>query len=136
MANKTYEFLDHTADLKIKVYGSSLTEVFENSVLAVSEYLSPDKAVESRKLKTVQVQGQDQESLLYNFLEELLYLIDAEGFIAAKAEVTLRGNNLMAEISGDEVSKYGLKQIKAPTYAEMEIKKDAGRWIAQFVLDV
>ncbi len=136
MVNNAYEFLDHTADLKIKVYGSSLTEVFENSVLAVSEYLSPDKAVESRKLKTVQVQGQDQESLLYNFLEELLYLIDAEGFIAAKAEVTLRGNNLMAEISGDEASKYELKQIKAPTYAEMEIKKEGNGWTAVFVLDV
>src|SRR3989338_2523153 len=131
-----YEFLDHTADIKIKVQGLDLGEIFENSVLAVSEYLSPEKKIESRRIKIINVQGSDTPALLYNFLEELLYLIDAAVFSPAKAKVVMRGNNLQAEISGDDAGNYHLQQIKAPTYAEMEVKKYGDGWIAQFVLDV
>ncbi|MDP3882051.1 MAG: archease [Nanoarchaeota archaeon] len=131
-----YEFLDHTADIKVKISGKDLTEVFENSVLALSEYLSSEKKIESKKVKVINVQGSDTSALLYNFIEEILYLIDSEGFAPARAKVILRGNNLQAEISGDTTLHYHLQQIKAPTYAEMEIKKDQEGWIAQFVLDV
>jgi SHS2 domain-containing protein len=136
MKRRPYEFIDHTADIKVKVHGADLTEIFENSVLAISEYLSPERKIESKRIKTINVQGLDIKALLYNLIEELLYLIDAESFAPASASLILRGNNLKAEVSGDNSSKYHLKQIKAPTYAEMEIKKLDNQWIAQFVLDV
>src|SRR3989344_2380867 len=105
-----YEFLDHTADIKLRVYGKDLGEMFENSVLAISEYLSPEKRISGKKIKIVNVQGSDMSSLLYNFIEEILYLIDAQGFAPARAKVSLRGNNLQAEISGNDASDYHLKQ--------------------------
>jgi len=134
--NKNYEFLEHTADIKIKVYGKLLNDIYENAVLAISEYISKEKKVESKKIKIINISGIDNNSLLYNFLEEIVYLIDAENFVVAKAKVNLRGNNLQAEFSGDDANKYALQQIKAATYAEMEIKKTKDNWEAQFVLDV
>ncbi len=131
-----FEFMEHTADLKIRVRGKTLDEIFENAALAVSQYLSPDKKIEVKKVKIINVQGADSQSLLSNFLDELLYLLDAEGFAVAKAKVTLRGNNLKAELSGDDASKYAIKEIKAATYAEMYIKKSGNEWEAQFVMDV
>jgi SHS2 domain-containing protein len=132
-----YEFLEHTADIKVKVYGETLAEVFENVVLAVSEHVSRGEKIKSNKMKVIDVSGKDNESLLYNFIDEMLYLIDAENFVPSKAAVTLRGKNLRAEISGDDAGNYsGLDHIKAATYAEMYVKKTEDGWEAQFVIDV
>lgn len=131
-----FEFLDHTADIKVRVHGRTLNEIFANSVKAISQYVSGDQKIESKKGKVMEVKGTDNESLLYNFIDEILYLIDAEYFIPVKAEITLRGNNLKAELYGDSTKKYNLDHIKSATYAEMSIKKLKDTWEAIFVLDV
>ena len=135
-STKPFEFLDHTADIKVKVQGATLNEIFENSVKAISQYISGNQKIESKKGKVIEVKGTDNESLLYNFIDEILYLIDAESFIPVKATVLLRGNNLKAELYGDSTKKYNLDHIKAATYAEMTIKKINDNWEAVFVLDV
>jgi SHS2 domain-containing protein len=134
--DKEFEFLEHTADIKIRVTGRTLNDIFENSVKAISQYVSGNQKIESKKGKVIEVSGSDMESLLYNFLDEILYLIDAESFLPIKAEVTLRGNNLKAELYGDSTKGKSLDHIKAPTYAEMSIKKVNSSWEAIFVLDV
>ena len=132
-----YKFLKHTADIKFQVYGKTLNEIFENAVLAVSEYISRGAKIKSAKGKVIEVAGTDIENLLYNFLDELIYLLDAENFIVVKSEVFIRGNNLRAELFGDDVSNYkGLDPIKAATYSEMYVKKTADGWEAQVVMDV
>ena len=132
-----YRFLEHTADIKFQANGKTLNEVFENSALAVSNYLSRGEAIKSAKCKIINLSGNDLESLFYNFLDELLYLLDAENFIVAKAKVTIHGYNLQAELFGDKASNYkDLDHIKAATYAEMFIKKTSSGWQAQAVLDV
>ncbi len=132
-----YEFLEHTADIKFRAYGKTLDEAFESAVLAVSDYLSKGEKIKSRKGKIINVKGDDKENLLYNFLEEIIYLLDAENFVVKSAEVTIRGNNLRAELYGDDVSNYsGLDYIKAVTYAEMYIKKTDKGWELQVVMDI
>jgi SHS2 domain-containing protein len=127
--------LEHTADIKFKVSGVTLNEIFENSVLALASYLS-DKKVIPKKARTISVSGTDNESLLNHFLDEILYLIDAEHFITSKAEVKVMGYNLKAELYGDDSKNYKINQVKAATYAEMEIKKLKSRFEAIFVIDV
>ncbi len=132
-----YSFLEHTADIKFKAYGKVLNEVFENSVLAVAEYISRGKKIKNSRGRIINVSGNDIESLFYNFLDELVYLLDAENFIVVKAKVTIRGYNLKAELFGDNASNYkNLDHIKAATYSEMYIKKTKLGWEAQAVLDV
>lgn len=132
-----YKFLEHTADIKFRAYGKTLDEVFENAVLAISDYLSRGKKIKTAKGKVIEVSGNDLESLFYNFLDELIYLLDAELFIVAKAKITIRGHNLKAELFGDNSKNYkDLDAIKAATYAEMYIKKTPQGFEAQAVLDV
>jgi len=132
--------LEHTADIKFQVNGTTMNELFENSVLALASYLS-DKKISPRKSKTISVSGTDNESLLNHFLDELLYLIDVEHFITAKAEVKIMGFNLSAQLYGDDSKNYEINQVKAATYAEMEIKKVKDKngnqtFQAIFVIDV
>ena len=135
---KKYKFLEHTADIKIKAYGKNLNEIFENFALAISDYLARGNKIKSAKKKIIKLKGDDSESLLYSFLDELIYLLDAENFVVAKAKVKTKDNKLEAEIYGDDASTYrDLDQIKAATYAEMYIKRKKDKpWEAQAVLDV
>jgi SHS2 domain-containing protein len=73
---------------------------------------------------------------LYKFIEEILFILETKNFIPAKISITMMGNNLKAELYGDDASKYNIKEIKASTYAEMKIKKTDSGWTAQMVLDV
>lgn len=132
-----YKFLPHTADVKFQAYGKSLNKAFENAALAISETISRGEKISSKKKKKISVEGNDKESLLYNFIEELLYLIDAENFVVSKAKVSIKENKLKAEISGDDASNYtNLDHIKAATYSEMYIKKTNKGWEIQTVVDV
>ena len=76
--------------------------------------------------------------LLYNLLEEILYLLDAEDFLMSKIKIKLvNKNKLDVKISGDKASNYKFtNNVKAVTYNEMFVKKDKNKWIAQVVLDV
>jgi SHS2 domain-containing protein len=138
---KKFEFLDHTSEIKFKIYGKNLEEIFENSVEAVSNFLTKGKKVKEKKSKRISLvtSESDLNLLLYNFLEELIFFLDAKNFIAAKARVKIKNGHLKAIIYGDSASNYkGLDEIKSPTYSEMYIKKlkNNSEWEAQFVVDV
>src|SRR3989338_6010469 len=118
-----FEFLEHTADIKFRAYGKTLNEAFEGAVDAVSYFLARGEKIAPKKGRVINVSADDIESLLYKFLEETIFLLDAENFITAKARVIIRGNNLRAELYGDDVSNYSdLDYIKAVTYSEMYVK--------------
>lgn len=133
---KKFEFLEHTADIKIRVRGKSLNELFENAVTAFSHYIAYGKKIPSKKINLIKLDGSDIESLLSKFLDELIFLVDSEGFLPSSAEVSLEGLSLQAKVHGDSVKNQKINQVKAATYAEMYVKKTAKEWEAQFVLDV
>ncbi len=138
--SKKYEFLEHTADIKFRVRGKTLNEVFENSVLAVSEFLSRDEKIKGVKEKRFKVEGNDLESLYYNFLDEIVFLLDAKDFVVSHAKVNVDKKTFKAEgnFFGNDTKLYpDLDHFKAATYAEMYIKKlKNNTWESQAVLDV
>ena len=134
---KKFEFLEHTADIKIKIYGKNVCQIFENSALAFSNYIARGGKIKSKVEKEIQIQGTDIEQLLYKFLDELIYLLDADKFVVSKAKVQIVDNKLTALLEGDSALNYkDLDHVKAATYAEMYIKQDLKGWEAQVVLDV
>ncbi|MBS3098764.1 archease [Candidatus Pacearchaeota archaeon] len=134
---QAFRFLEHTSEIKFRAYGKTLKEVFENSAGAFSHFVGNGQKISSEKKRKIEVEGKDYESLLYNFLDELIYLFDSEHFIVKKAEVKIEGKKLKAELFGDDSSKYsGLDHVKAATYAEMYVKKKRKGWEIQAVVDV
>lgn len=138
--DKKFKFLEHTADIKFQAFGKTKTQMFENAGLAMFKATSDD-SVKSKIKKTISVKGKDNESLMYNFLEELLFLFDTQHFILSKIKIKIneKDKSLTAKISGDFAEDYDIKiDIKAVTYNEMFVKKDTktGIWVCQVVLDV
>jgi len=136
---KKFEFLEHTADIKFRAFGKTLEEVFENSALAMLSTMYKEKVKEEKKLK-IKVEGKDLENLLYNFLEEFLFLFDSKNFLFSDVKhIKIDEKNLTveAEISGDDAKDYKIiTSIKAVTYNEMFVKKAKDGWEAQVVVDV
>ena len=131
-----YKFLEHTADIKFQSYGKSLEKAFENSALAMFNAMS-DSRIKLKLKKKIKVSGKDLESLLYNFLEELLFLLDTENFFLGKLKIRIKDLKLEAELQGDDVKNYETKvDVKAVTYNQMKVEKTSRGWMCQVVVDV
>ena len=132
-----FKFLEHTADIKFQAFGNSLEEAFKNSALATKNVMF-DKKVKEKIKKKIKVKGKDNERLLYEFLEELLILLDSEDFILSYVKkIKIKKNILQAELIGDKASDYNFTNgVKAITYNDMFIKQKKGKWVTQVVLDV
>ncbi len=136
---KKFEFFDHTADAMFRAYGKSVEERFTNAALAFEGFMFDLKDIEPKTKKKVVVDGSDYESLLYNWLEYFLFLLDAEKFImhdVKDLKISKKNNKLVltADVVGDKATpKYKHKIfIKAVTYNDMKISDD----FVQVVVDI
>lgn len=136
----SYRFLEHTADVKFQAESKSLEEVFADSAMALKETICGKIVVLGQQEKQIIAEGSNFEALLYNFLEEFLFLLDSEGFLFSevlKIKIDKQNFKLTAVISGDDAERYKFtNDVKAITYSEMYVKEDKNKWFSQVVLDV
>ena len=141
---KRFEFLEHTADAYVAAHGKTLEEAFENAAYATFEVMTEAKKIEPKIEENVEVEGYDEQALLYNWLEALLVKFDTTSklcsrFKISKIEKTKEGYRLKAKIWGETYhpEKHPQKVgIKAVTYHRMEIIKKPGQVTLKFILDI
>jgi len=141
---KKFEFLEHTADAYVAAYGKDLIEAFENAALAMFETMTETVKVEPKIEEEIEVEGFDEEALLYNWLEALLVKFEMTGnlyskFKIIKLEKTEDGFKLVAKVWGEPFNPEKHPQkvgIKAVTYHRMEIIKQDGKVTVKFILDL
>lgn len=124
MAKTRYKYFKHTADVKFQAYGRTKEEMFSNAALAVFNVMVDTQKVSPAVERTVNVAGDDEYRLLYNFIEELLFILDTEHFLLNKVkEMKIDGKVLHAVLLGDTaIEKYETHgDVKAVTYNDMEI---------------
>lgn len=140
-----FKFLQHTADAKMQAFGRDMEEAFSNAALGMFSLMVNTKKVEKKIKKKISVKGKDNKALLYNWLEEMLFLLDSETFLLNSVKkIEIKGGSLKAVVVGDKASKkYNTHgEVKAVTYNEMDIKESKGskgkkcRVILQVVLDL
>jgi SHS2 domain-containing protein len=134
-----FKILEHIADGKFQAYGNTLEKAFENSAYAMLSLMTKDK-IKKKIKKKIKIKGKNIEQLLYNFLEELLYLIDSQNFILSKIKkikINQEKIELTCEITGDNIKNYEVYgNVKAITYNSMFIKKQKNKFIIQVVVDM
>lgn len=140
-----FEFLEHMADAYIAAYGRDLNEAFENAALAMFETMTRTSDVKHIIEEEVEVEGEDEQSLLYNWLEELLVRFEVENMLYSKFKVLkierekCGGFKLKAKIYGEPFDPERHKQkvgIKAVTYHRMEIEEKPEGATVKFILDL
>ncbi len=134
-----YKYLSHTADAKFVAFGKDLEEVFRNSALAMFNILGKTEKVEVTKTKKIKINAKNLEALLYDFLEELLFLLETEDmFIYDIKKIEINEKfELTAIVEGDKLINYELSgDIKAVTYNDMSINKTNKGYEATVVVDI
>jgi SHS2 domain-containing protein len=138
-----YKFLEHTADIMIEAYGASMGEAFSFAAKAMFEVMFDVSKVAPESIVKVEVMGSDLESLLYSWLEELLFRFDVErmAFSQFRFDISKGGESLrgMGEARGElyDRRKHGARiEVKAITYGEMQIVSSGNEFKVRFVLDI
>ncbi len=138
-----YKFLDHTADVMFEAQGRNLNEVFENAALAVFDVQSDLKKIMPKAKKKIKLKNESIGDLLFDFLEELIYLKDAKYLLFGKFSVKIKNFKgkyfLDAVACGEKINpkKHGLKtDVKAITLHEFFLKKVKNGWKCRVLLDI
>jgi SHS2 domain-containing protein len=141
----TYQFLEHTADEKFVVTAKTLDDGFTTAVRAFYEILlGKNIFVKPSTTKTITLTTKKIESLLYDFLNELVFIMDESDLLLPNVKsLHIQQNEneefeLKAELTGDIRYNYSLlTEIKNMTYSEMNIKqKLEGDWELTIVVDI
>lgn len=133
-----YEVLEHTADVRFRVTGRTLSEAFAEAARAVCETMTPD-CTPAGVVRRVEVESMDTGTLLADFLSELLYLSDAESIAFCSFEVEIQGNRLSAVCRGEEFRREkhgGGAEIKGISYSGLSIYKEGESYVLEFIADV
>jgi len=127
---KEFEIVDHTADVGIRAYGASINQAFANAAKALFSLITELDNVDEVVYRDIELVAPDQESLLVEWLNELIYIFDAENIIFKRFNITqLNNTRLKARSYGEKVdsSKHKLKiGVKAATYHMLKVDKTNG----------
>jgi SHS2 domain-containing protein len=135
-----FRILEHTADVGFEAFGSTREEAFVNAARALIYLIVDLEAIDPREEVSVQLQGTDPESLLVNWLSELLYLHDAEGWLFRDFEIlNLQDDSLSALARGEKFrrSRHQTKLlVKAITYHQLTLERTPEGWRTQVYVDI
>lgn len=135
-----YTLLDHTADLRVRIVGSDLADLFKNAGLALFDLITPPEGLEPRRLIEIDVNGADRADLMVNFLRELLYLWTGNELLVSMIEIKqISDTAARAQVSADRYQPGRNRirhEIKAVTYHQIDVSRTKTGWQATVVFDV
>ncbi|MDD2643759.1 MAG: archease [Methanobacteriaceae archaeon] len=132
---KQYEFFDVTADVGFWAFGRTINEAYQNASLAMFEVMTDTKKVNQIINKKITIQSEDKVSLLYDYLEELLFLEETEFLFFSKFDLMIKKSFKDDEISyelngtiwGEHIDwdKHERRsEVKAVTFHLMDVIED------------
>lgn len=134
------------ADVAFEARGKSLSELFEECAEALTATMVKKvSSVKPLKTKRVKLEYENPEQLLFNFLQELIFLKDAELLLFSKYQVKIKEGNennllkLEAVLKGEKLDARKhelLVDVKAVTWHKFKVEKTSSGWRALVVLDV
>ena len=138
--SQPFEILEHTADIGLRAFGGSSAELFENAAAALLAISYQHDSVAERETREIAATGDDRESLLVNWLQELVWLIDGEGWLphhVTVREITATAVKGIASGEPRDGARHDFHVIvKAITYHQLAIREKNGQWTAEVYLDI
>ena len=137
---KAFEIIDHTADIGIIAYGTDIEELFSNAALALFNLITEPESIEEKSHLNLKVSSADRDSLLVEWLNELIYFFDAKHILFNRFDIeSLTHNELKATCHGEgfDPMKHKIKMgVKAATYHMLKLDKSGDGCKAQIILDI
>lgn len=135
-----FRILEHTADIGFEAFGATREEVFANAARALIDIVVDLKSIARRVDVAIEAGGPDPASLLVNWLSEILYLYDAEGWLFSDFEIPRLGEHSLSALGRGEKfdpTRHQVKLlVKAVTYHQLVLVETAQGWRAQVYVDI
>jgi SHS2 domain-containing protein len=130
-----HRLLAHTADLRAELAAADFPALCAEAAVLVREILVGESPVESKEVRRVTFEGEEEGERFFRFVRELVYLADSESFLPAGLHV--RGD--VASISGetfDPSRHVAERQVKAVTRHQFHCERGGQGWRAGLVFDL
>lgn len=134
-----YRFIkDLTSDVMFEAYGNNLGEVFQNSAKALFEIICQSEKIKKEKTNEITAEGEDEEDLLFNFLQALIASVDIDEMFYNEFRVKEITNNYVScECFGEDISpEKGETVVKAVTYYNFSLEKTKDGYKATVTVDI
>jgi len=140
MKRRGFEVLEHPADIGFRAYAPSLPELYAEAAVAMLSIAGDPGAAEPREERRLDVESGDRESLMVDWLNEVLYWYDGRLFAFREFRVE--------ELAEGRIAAAGLGEardperhrarliVKAVTYHQLRVVERYGGWIAEVYLDI
>ncbi|WP_321508666.1 archease [uncultured Methanoregula sp.] len=134
----SYEEIPHTADIKIRARAKTLELLFSEAFDALMHVVY-GKNRNGEEQKIIEVHASDPESLLADFLSEVLFVSEVEGLVFSRADITINDPDLTAILFGepfDQARHSEGTEVKGISYSGLSIRKDTNGYILDILFDV
>ena len=135
---RKYKLIEHTADVGLVAYGDSLTEAFANAAYGLFSIITDLRRVRAAELRVVSVSAESFDSLLFNWLNQLIYLFDVKHVLFKKFEIARFGEKSLKAICRGEKydpSRHEIKiGVKSATYHMLKVDRENN--MVQVIFDV
>ena len=145
MKKAGFEFREHTADVQVRSWGSSLEEAFSQTAYSLMSTITPNlKKIIPEVEREIIVEAEDKEALLFDFLSEFLYIFDVDELVfnqiyVSKIEKFNDNFKLQATLKGEkfDLNKHEIGiEVKAITYSFLNIEEKHESTIIDIVYDI
>ena len=132
----SFEEIEHTADRAFRVTGRDLADLLENAACAMQALDGFTATAESSMTREIVVEGVDRESLLVNWLNEILFLEQTHDLVCETFHILeVEGHRLRATVQTRACGERHT-HIKAATFHNLRIREISQGLEAEVVLDV
>ena len=134
------EFIDHTADVRVRITAKDYKQLFSEAVKSIFLFIAPGACKDNKKLDkkyNVKITSPNYETLLVDFMSEILYLVETEFIVICKTNMLdLKENFLHAELIGYKYDKDFEEHIKAITYEKLNIVEHKNELVVEITFDI
>ncbi|MDP7141572.1 MAG: archease [Candidatus Woesearchaeota archaeon] len=134
-----YKFInDLTSDVLFEAYGKDLKEVFENAALALFSIICQLDKVKPKDTEEFEIKGENEEDLMFNWLQGLIAIVDTEHMFFSKFKVEeINKTHIIAKLYGEPATpEKGETVVKAVTNYKYSFKKTKDGYKARVSLDI
>ncbi len=135
-----WEHFPHAADMGVRGIGRTKNEAFEEAAKALVALTTDLERVSPREKVVVSLAAPDDEQLLVEWLDALVFEMATRRFVFSRFEVRIEGGKLEGTLRGEprdeSLHPVGV-EVKGPTFTELHVGvREDGLWVAQLIVDV
>ena len=134
-----WEHFEHGADIGVRGLGATKAGAFEQAGLALTAVVADPAAVRAAERVALACEAPDDELLLAEWLNALVYEMSTRRMLFSRFAVRLENGRLQAEAWGEPVDTARHQpavEVKGATYTGLRVAREGDGWLAQTVVDV